>query len=626
MAPVTELPPRPSLAELKGLVDHALATGGATNWIAVRDAAHGALRLSESPSTQVEVALNAARFFYVTARPAVGGEIAMKSLEFAIERALTGSAAAAANIAGTCAADAGDLAKAMEFFSQGLNLARACGSKETEGKIWQNLAGALVYGGLCKEAIACYRQVLVVFGEVSTDASKQLVGNAHLGIAVASLNLDEIASGLQAVGKALDHLSDGVGALAVQNQVLAYNYSTRLHIEMGDFSTAEKFAKQAREAALRSQSPRSDMQASVAEGLAEAFAGRVDVGITRLTQTLERARKLNVASREVLVALVKALEFAGRHDEALKYLKEMLAQQRQTAEANVLNHVRVHLAKLHERDSDTPMEDLKQAMRRVETRVEIVEGKAAKVELARHRQELFKARVEAMERLAVAAELRDDSTGEHSYRVGRLACILAKEAGCDDETIFMIDIAARLHDVGKIGIPDGILLKPSGFNPAERAVMEMHAEIGADVLVKSEIPHIKMAEEIARHHHERWDGRGYPAKIGSTEIPLAARITSLADVFDALTHKRPYKPAWTFEAATSEILASSGTHFDPELTKLFLALINRLKREHRDLDHFLGEAARASPFIQARGKIWDTLRLAREEYQEQFQRSIDLQR
>jgi putative two-component system response regulator len=304
----------------------------------------------------------------------------------------------------------------------------------------------------------------------------------------------------------------------------------------------------------------------------------------------------------------------------------MLSQQRQTAEANVLQHVRVHLAKLHQRDLDTPMEDLKQAMRRVETRVEIVEGKAAKVELARHRQELFKARVEAMERLAVAAELRDDSTGEHSYRVGRLACILAKEAGCDDETIFMIDIAARLHDVGKIGIPDGILLKPSGFNPAERAVMEMHAEIGADVLVKSEIPHIKMAEEIARHHHERWDGRGYPAKIGSTEIPLAARITSLADVFDALTHKRPYKPAWTFEAAVSEILASSGSHFDPELTKLFLSLISRLKREHRDLDHFLGEAARASPFIQARGKIWDTLRLAREEYQEQFQRSIDLQR
>ncbi|MCE2990338.1 MAG: hypothetical protein LW838_09355 [Nitrosomonadaceae bacterium] len=97
-------------------------------------------------------------------------------------------------------------------------------------------------------------------------------------------------------------------------------------------------------------------------------------------------------------------------------------------------------------------------------------------------------------------------------------------------------------------------------------------------------------------------------------------------MFDALTHKRPYKAAWTFEAATSEILASSGTHFDPELTKLFLALISRLKREHRDLDHFLGEAARASPFIQARGKIWDTLRLAREEYQEQFNRSVDLQR
>jgi putative two-component system response regulator len=321
-------------------------------------------------------------------------------------------------------------------------------------------------------------------------------------------------NGISAIQKALDLAPEPTDAFSVQHRVLAENYYTRLLIEMNDFQSALNHAAKARSCASLSKSPRSDIQASMAEGLAEAFSGQVNVGITRLSRTLERARELKLASREVLVALVKALEFAGRHDEALKYLKEMLAQERQTAEANVLQHVRVHLAKLHERDSDTPMEDLKQAMRRVETRVEIVEGKAAKVELARHRQELFKARVEAMERLAVAAELRDDSTGEHSYRVGRLACILAKEAGCDDETIFMIDIAARLHDVGKIGIPDGILLKPSGFNPAERAVMEMHAEIGADVLVKSEIPHIKMAEEIARHHHERWDGKGYPAKIG----------------------------------------------------------------------------------------------------------------
>ena len=262
----------------------------------------------------------------------------------------------------------------------------------------------------------------------------------------------------------------------------------------------------------------------------------------------------------------------------------------------------------------------------METHVEVIEGRVAKAELVKQKQELFKARTETMERLAVAAELRDDSTGEHSYRVGRLACLLAKEAGCDDETIFMIDIAARLHDVGKIGIPDGILLKPGKLNGSERLVMEMHAEIGADVLVKSEIPHINMAEEIARYHHERWDGTGYPAKIGGREIPLAVRITTLADVYDALTHKRPYKAAWTVEASLTEILSLRGKYFDPELTDLFLALVMRLHREHRDLDFHLGEAARASPFIQARGKIWEALRLAKDEYQQQLQRGMDLQR
>lgn len=566
----------------------------------------------DRPGARASGLLDGARFFYVNGKPDTGLRIAEEAKRYALETAQSDQVIAASIVLGVCAGDTGDLPRAMEAYADGLNLAISSGARVQEAKLWLNTGAALNYGGLYREAIACFGNVLSLATGDPNLASLQPL--AYSAIALSSLNLDEIPQGLNAITKALALSPEPTDAHGVQQRVLSENYYTRLLIEVGDFQGALERAAKAREYASRSKSPRSDIQASVAEGLAEAFSGQVDVGITRLSRTLERARELKLASREVLVALVKALEFAGRHDEALTYLKEMLSQQRQAAEANVLQHVRVHLAKLHERDSDTPMEDLKQAMRRVETRVEIVEGKAAKVELARHRQELFKARVEAMERLAVAAELRDDSTGEHSYRVGRLACILAKEAGCDDETIFMIDIAARLHDVGKIGIPDGILLKPSGFNPAERAVMEMHAEIGADVLVKSEIPHIKMAEEIARHHHERWDGKGYPAKIGSNEIPLTARITSLADVFDALTHKRPYKPAWTFEAATSEILASSGTHFDPELTKLFLAVISRLKREHRDLDHFLGEAARASPFIQARGKIWDTLRLAREEY------------
>ncbi len=228
--------------------------------------------------------------------------------------------------------------------------------------------------------------------------------------------------------------------------------------------------------------------------------------------------------------------------------------------------------------------------------------------------------------MAVVAELRDDSTGAHSYRVGRLASLLAKEAGCDEETIFMIDIAARLHDIGKVGIPDGILLKPSKLNSAEREVMKTHTTIGAEVLANSNIAHMQTAEEIARHHHEWWDGTGYPHGLAGTNIPLAARITALADVFDALMHTRPYKQAWSMDSTLTEIMALRGRQSDPDLTDKFLALVARLRREHADLDAYLGEAAQASPFLQARDKIKKTLQRVDDSSDHGAESRLDLQR
>jgi len=607
------------------MISTALRTGATPDASLLRQTALNLPHLSEDPRKQLELILDAVRFFYVSGMPTIGVGVAEAAMEFAGASADAAAMSKAAMLLGLCSADTGNLPRAMEAYSSALVLATATQDCMQQAKIWHNLSGALVYCGLFREAVACVAKITEL-AEFSAEVKEQILPPALALTALCYLNLDELSAGIAAIERAVSISKPPVDAHSIQNRVLAENYYTRLLIEVSDFQGAITHARIARELANKSKSPRPDIQASVAEGLAEAFSGNLDVGISRLTATLERAKSLKLASREVLVALVKALEFAGRHDEALKYLQEMLTGQRKTAEANVLHHVKQHLVQLHASDSNSPIEDVGQVMRRMETRAEVLEGRVAKAEVIRQRQELFKARVEAMERLAVAAELRDDSTGEHSYRVGRMACLLAKEAGCDDETIFMIDIAARLHDVGKIGIPDGILLKPSGFNPSERLVMEMHAEIGADVLARSEIPHIKMAEEIARHHHERWDGRGYPAKIGGQEIPLAARITALADVYDALTHKRPYKQAWTVEASLSEILSLRGKHFDPELTDLFLALVSRLRREHRDLDYHLGEAARASPFIQARGKIWETLKLAKDEYQQQFQRTMDLQR
>ena len=188
--------------------------------------------------------------------------------------------------------------------------------------------------------------------------------------------------------------------------------------------------------------------------------------------------------------------------------------------------------------------------------------------------ELEQAQVDSVRRLALAAEYRDDVTGWHTWRVGELAALVAKEIGWTEPQVDIMRLAASLHDVGKIGIPDRVLLKPGRFTPEEFESMKEHVTIGAKLLSGSRAPLLQLAETIAKTHHERWDGTGY---LGLTreQIPLPGRIVTLADVFDALTHQRPYKDAWTIERAREEIKSEAGRQFDPELVEHFLRIVDR---------------------------------------------------
>ena len=217
-----------------------------------------------------------------------------------------------------------------------------------------------------------------------------------------------------------------------------------------------------------------------------------------------------------------------------------------------------------------------------------------------------------LERMAVTADIREDISGEHGYRVGRLSSLLAKEVGWDRDACNALDIAARLHDIGKIGIPEKILLDEKTLRDAEKHFIASHTLVGAEILSKSEIPQVRIAEEIARCHHEWWDGSGYPKGIAGLAIPKGARIVALADVFDAMTHGRPYAKAIPIEEALGEIASLRGRQFDPELTDHFLALVRRLARENEDLDAYLGKAARNSPFLKARAKIKEMLAQGRD--------------
>jgi putative two-component system response regulator len=186
--------------------------------------------------------------------------------------------------------------------------------------------------------------------------------------------------------------------------------------------------------------------------------------------------------------------------------------------------------------------------------------------------ELEQARLETLERLALAAEYRDDNTHEHTQHVADLAARLARELSLSDRQVSLIHRTAPLHDIGKIAIPDSILLKPGKLSDEEYEVVKTHALLGARVLTGADSELLEVAERIVRHHHERWDGGGYPDALEGEDIPVVARIAAVADVFDVLVHERPYKDSWSVEAAAEEIRKGSGTQFDPAVVEAFDAL------------------------------------------------------
>jgi putative two-component system response regulator len=194
------------------------------------------------------------------------------------------------------------------------------------------------------------------------------------------------------------------------------------------------------------------------------------------------------------------------------------------------------------------------------------------VQVAARTRDLEQARAEILDRLALAAEYRDDATQGHARRIGRTCAHIAAALGLPAAEVELIRRAAPLHDVGKIGVPDAILLKDGSLTRSEFALIKAHATIGGQILSGGGTPLLRVAADIALTHHERWDGTGYPHGLTAEEIPLPGRITSVADVFDALTHDRPYKQAWPLTLAVAEIVEQAGRQFDPDVVQAFSTL------------------------------------------------------
>jgi putative two-component system response regulator len=199
--------------------------------------------------------------------------------------------------------------------------------------------------------------------------------------------------------------------------------------------------------------------------------------------------------------------------------------------------------------------------------------------------ELHATRLEIIQRLSRAAEYKDNETGYHIYRIGHYTRIIAKKMGLSSERIELIYNAAPMHDIGKIGVPDRILLKPGKLDHDEWAIMQQHTIIGAEIIGRHDSDLLRMARNIALTHHEKWDGTGYPAGIKGDAISLEGRIVAIADVFDALTNRRPYKDPWSIPEAVALIESESGRHFDPALVQAFTASlpeITQIKEQYSE--------------------------------------------
>ncbi len=486
--------------------------------------------------------------------------------------------------------ESGDAPQALEAAVEGLDSALLCGEPLPLWAHWNTAGMALVCMALYDEALRCFERALAAAERLRHRPGARLTCLDN--IALCCLHLEDHRRGLEAAEQAVAVLADPNTLQDSANVVLAEYRYVRFLLHFEQFDRARERCRRARDFADRCGAPRAAIMAALAEGLTDVYDGRVDLGLSRLEQALARARMHNaVALRDALNALALAYERANEPDKAMIVLRELVVHTRKAQQDALRVRQSKHLQRLA---LGHPPRLAPETL--LERRASVLRARAAEIEMKR-------ARMELIERLAVVAELREDPSGEHCYRVGRLSALLAEAAGYDDGFCVSLELAARLHDLGKLAVPDGVLLRPGRLREREWDLVRRHTHVGAEMLRDLEGDEARMAQEVMQYHHAWWNGTGYPADVSHEAIPVAARIVALADSFDAMTHPRAYRPAYPVEIALSEIAYLGGKQFDPRLTEHFIRLIGLLKAGGEDLDTLLARAAGASAFVRVRQRL-----------------------
>ena len=531
-----------------------------------------------------------ARYYYVAGDAIKGAGAAREGLSLANAVGNDALASRGYSHLGNVLADSGAIAEAIEAYVTGLEICKRSGDIEWRAVTMVNLGVALFYAAQYHDAIACFD-----FAEHLSEDAPKIRERVRLGSlsnkALCFLYTDRVERGLLAAEQCISESPPPTSGQDLLARIIRECNYAQLLLEAGQTKLAFERLPTITSFALQAKSQKALVMSNIVEGLVEVQRGDASRGIDLLLKARAQAGDVNSLAQDALIALVKGYELLGQPRKALDFMQQLMRRVGAARQECALLHLNSSLGPplITSLDSSNDLTALKH-------REALLRAKVAEEQLAW-------SQIEMLERLAVTADLREEETGEHGYRVGRLSSLLAEDLGMDAETCLAIDLAARLHDIGKMGIPDRILLSSKELKEAERHFMCQHTIIGAELLAKSNISQLRLAEEIALYHHERWDGSGYPKKLAGKRIPIHARIVALADMFDALTHGRPYAEPWGMDRALEEIQKRRGTQFDPDLTDRFLHLVARLRKTHANLDEFLARAGRNSPFLQARRKI-----------------------
>jgi len=512
----------------------------------------------------VEPALALCRVLYLNARSADAVPLGQAILARCTEAGDAALIRRAATVCGHLSADTADLVGAIEYHVQALRLASADGDIVEMGRAWNNIGSVTGISGNFDMASRCFQRSLTLV----EDHEEPLQGRyaACGNLADCFYQAGNLEQGIRFGERALLELTPAIRDQDPYGVILVRRNMVRLLVAAGRVSEAEHHVQETGALATQLATPRAVIASETTRATYELAVGRIDIALTRLDQALCRAREVPAVLHDTLTCAIRAEEAAGNAARALIRLEELSNHVYRSGVERARHFV--ELAAMA--DAGGSIRELKQEQVRARLTLQLAPPA---------QPESWK----ALQRLAASAVMRMDPTGWHGMRVGALTKALALHTGVDPLHALEIGLAAELHDIGMISIPAGILSKRAPLNDAERKIVERHSEAGAEILSDNRHPRIFLAREIARYHHARWDGKGYPERVGGTFIPLGARMCAIADAYDMMVCGHGGRSSRTMGEALEELRGQAGHQFDPDLVAAFDDLI-RSESEGRGVD------------------------------------------